>query len=337
MKYDIARLKAELEKGNFGKHYIETVAVYTENLVKNDVPVIFDLNHLSMYLGINKTKLSRFIDSSFNYYNQKKISKQSGEPRVIHIPSIEMKRIQKFILHEILYHIDVSKNATGFKPRCSIKENASPHVKQEYILNLDIKDFFTSIKYNQVKKVFLEIGYNSEVSDALAKLTTYKGFLPQGSSTSPYLSNLVCKSLDKNLNYYVSINNINYTRYADDMTFSGSEKIKESINQIEKIIAAEGFRINKKKTRVISSNKRQEVTGLVVNDKININRKFIKQLRTEIYFCKKYGVSGHMRKKGLTYSNFKHYLYGKAYYIKMINREKGEKFLEELNDINWEY
>jgi len=333
----IHRLQKELQSGEFEEEYINLVVRCAEKLLENKVLVIFDLNHLSLYLEISPDKISSMIQNSFLLYKEVKIKKKNGLHRVIHIPSKELKKIQKFILENILYSIGCSIAATGFKRDSSIKDNAIRHVNNKYILNLDLIDFFTNIKFEKIKKVFKDIGYNEDVSNILANLCTVKGFLPQGASSSPYLSNLVCRKLDNVLSDFANRNQLNYTRYADDITFSSDNESIKDIKKIYDLIISEGFKINEKKTRLLSSNKRQEVTGLVVNNKVNINRDYIKKLRSEIYFCLKFGVNGHMSRKGITYSNYKNYLYGKAYYIKMINKEKGENFLKDLDKINWEY
>ena len=169
--------------------------------------------------------------------------------------------------------------------------------------------------------LFRYYGYTKEVSTLFTKICTYDGSLPQGAPTSPYLANLICKKLDKRLSKLASLIDATYTRYADDITFSGSHKILSYIPVIQKIILNEGFTVNEKKTRAINKSNRQIVTGLVVNnDSVKVQSKYKKVLRQHIYYCKKFGVDYHLshRDGNEKSANFKEYLFGMAYFIKMV-------------------
>lgn len=181
------------------------------------------------------------------------------------------------------------------------------------------------------------MGYNTEVSECLTQLCTYNGFLPQGASSSPYLSNLVCLELDKKIHSFILDKGITYTRYADDLTFSSNDDLTDYILEIKNVITEKDFKINEKKMRLQKDSIRQIVTGLVVNSKVNVPRQYYRSLKQEIYYCKKYGVYSHMKKKKILYSNYKYHLYGKALYIRMINPEKGEKLISDLNSLDWQY
>lgn len=330
-------LKYRMNNEGYKPEYINLVIDYAENLIENNLPVIFDIGHLSKYLEVSEESIENIVRNSSGFYSTMKIKNKKGKTRVLHIPNKKLKGFQSWILNNILYKVEVVECAKGFVLGKSIVDNALPHVNKEYVLNLDLRNFFGNIKEEQLNSVFLSIGYNREISKILSKLCSYDGFLPQGSPSSPYLSNLVCRELDKEILNFLDGKEITYTRYADDITFSSNKKLEDFLPILESIIENMGFKINRKKTRIQHKNMRQTVTGLVVNKKVSVPRSYIRELNLEIYYCKKFGVSGHLIKKDIFYSNYKHYLYGKAYFIKMVDREKGNKILKELDKVNWQY
>lgn len=151
------------------------------------------------------------------------------------------------------------------------------------------------------------------------------------------LSNIVLLKLDKRLSSLAHTAKCNYTRYADDITFSGDKKIKALLPLIFRIIEDEGFTVNKNKLRLRYANQRQEVTGLIVNKKVALPHKTRKEIENAIYFCQKYGVQEHMAHINCNKSFYKEHLYGIAYFCKMIEPEKGKLYLKELDKIEWLY
>ncbi|QNK88341.1 RNA-directed DNA polymerase [Sporosarcina sp. resist] len=333
----ISTLTDRMIKEGYETDYIKTVVGYSERLMQKDLPVIFDLAHLALYLDESEETLSEMVNNSTSFYSKAKIKSKKGKVRNIYIPYEKLKKIQIWILYKILYKVETPKCVKGFKLGSSIVDNAIPHVNKNYVLNLDFKNFFETIKEKQIITVFTSLGYNKIVSSALSKICNYNGSLPQGSPSSPYLSNLVCRNLDNKIIELIKFEDVTYTRYADDLTFSSNQKLDSLIPLLEELIVSEKFKINESKTRMQLKNQRQLVTGLVVNSQVSVPRKYIRELRSEIYYCKKYGVSGHMDRKGILYSNYKLHLYGKALYIKMVDKSKGESFLKELDKINWQY
>lgn len=192
---------------------------------------------------------------------------------------------------------------------------------------------------DMVKNIFKEIDYCAEVADALASLTCYKGVLPQGAPTSPYLANLVLRDMDKKLMELCGKEEITYTRYADDMSFSSNKDIMVYWDALKRIVEQFHFRINENKTVYYQEPHRKIVTGLIVQeDRISIPKAYKRRLRQEIYYCRKYGVLQHLENTGNEERTaFKEYLYGKAYYIHMAEPETGQKFLAELDKIEWGY
>lgn len=333
----LEKLEEKLRLEGFSPDYINLCMQYAQRLNNNKLPIIFDIKHLALEIGIEEKLLKSYAYNSSFFYKTQYIQKKSGGKRLLSIPSVELRICQRWILDNILYNVNVSESAFGFLKGKSIIGNASKHVGKDCLINLDLMDFFPSIKIDEVFKVFYYFGYTKEVSLFLAKLCTYEKALPQGAPTSPYLSNIVCLKLDKRLEEFCKYNSASYSRYADDITISGSNHLVNKINTIKAIISDEGFRINEKKTRVKFRHNRQTVTGLIVNEYVRVPRKLERYLSQQIYYSKKFSVYSHLKKTGNSRSNFKEHLYGIANFIKMVNPEKGESYIEKLNEIEWDY
>lgn len=303
------------------------------------VPFIMNTYHLSNILGIKWKSFKNIISNSDKLYYDFKISKKAGGKRTISMPNKELLIVQKKIQEKILNNITIHDNAYGFVKNRSIIDNAKKHLNKQMILNIDLKDFFPSIHRGRVFYIFKNIcKYDNNTSYCLTKLTTYKNSLPQGAPTSPTISNIVAFMLDVRLSKIADKFNINYTRYADDITFSGKqENINNSLLKIVSGIIEEcGFNINKKKTRFASYAGRQEVTGLIVNNnKISIPIHYIKKIRQELYYVKKYGLKEHREKVGFKNKYYKDHILGKILFVRQVDSVKGEKLLKEFTEINW--
>lgn len=329
-----------LKKEKFDEHYIKICSDYYGSLATRALPVIFDNQHFALLQGITLFTLANYTRSNGDqntHYEVFRIEKKSGGYREIAVPSLRLGIMQRWILKNILEKVPISEHAHGFLRGRSIVSNAIPHSKCESLVNVDIKDFFPSISYEVVHSVFKELGYTKELCQTFSELCTYRDYLPQGAPTSPMISNIVCRRLDKRLGSLAKFHNANYTRYADDITFSGDKNILFLLAGIREIIEDEGFILNHSKTRFKLGGQRKIVTGLVVNGKQPRVPKSKKRfLRQQIYYCRKYGVDNHLRwigKDKLT--GFRNYLYGLAYYIKMVEPDEGLKFLRELDEIVW--
>ncbi|UDB46120.1 retron St85 family RNA-directed DNA polymerase [Bacillus safensis] len=336
-KMDLAILESKMIEQNIPTMDIESTISYARALKDNGVPVIFDIQHLRRLLRITKSDFKRLYYAKKNQYKTVEIPKNNGTgSRLLSIPSIDLKYIQRWILDNILYKVEINNLAIGFAKGKSVVVNASYHIKQEYVLKMDIKDFFPNITANRVFGLFKSLGYSSSVAITLTNLCTYNDSLPQGAPTSPYISNLICRKLDSRLKNLCQKRNLNFSRYADDITISGGKKVKNTIPCVEKILEEEGFNVNEQKTRIIFKSKRQQVTGIVVNEKLSVPKSIYKNLRQEIYYMSKFGVESHLDKKGLkNKSHVREHYYGLANYFLMVDRVKGEKVLSELNSINW--
>ncbi|WP_263703493.1 retron St85 family RNA-directed DNA polymerase [Bacillus thuringiensis] len=333
---NIDNLKKIMEDEQFDEDYINLCVTYATSLDEKGLPIIFDAIHLAKLIGIGTKELYSYYELAPTLYKTAVIPKKTGGSRNLNAPSENLKYIQKWILENVLYRIDTSKVATGFVPQKSIVDNAKPHVGKQCVINLDIKNFFPSIKYIWIYKLFESLGYTRHLSMLFAGLCTLNNELPQGAPSSPYLSNLICERLDSRLSDLANHIGACYTRYADDLTFSGNKEIVKYIKLIKRVIKEEQFEVNEKKVRVQFSYHQQMVTGLIVNNKLSVPQKTKKYLRQQIYYAKKYGVSSSLDKQGFTKSNYSGHLYGLAYFIKMVEPKCGIEFIKELGQIDWE-
>lgn len=315
-------------KDKYETSYIQICVNYAENLLDRNLPVIFDGHHVD--------KILKMTQIQFPYYNVFIIHGRSKE-REITAPSLKLKLRQRWILDEILKKMPLSECCHGFVTGKSIVTNAEKHIGKKQILTVDIEDFFPSIKIEQIIQIFKAIGYSKSAAARLADICCFEGQLPQGAPSSPCLANLRCREMDHELLQISKKYGLTYTRYADDMTFSADMDLLFLFPIIAEIIKKYGFSINNNKTRIFKENERKLITGLLVKeDGLKIPKKFKRRLKQEIYYCKKFGVSTHLENIASSKSvNFKEYLYGKAYYIKMVEPQTGEYFLKQLDEIQW--
>lgn len=319
--------------------------IYTWNSWRNDGDLEFDGNIL--YKGdknqfcVPKIATEKDLEAVLQLGNMKEDSYCefqlcSGKKiRKILSPSIKLKERQRWILRNILSIVKNRECVHGFVKGKSILTNAQCHVAKKEILCMDISDFFPTIKNEHVIRVFSNLGYVDSVARRLAALCTYEGFLPQGAPTSPALANIVFDTVDEKLIKYAECNGLVYTRYADDLTFSTNDNsIEKHILKIKEIVEESEYQINESKTHVMKDNYRKIVTGLIVNEKVKVPKSFKNKLRQEIFYCKKYGISQHLNAVGRNSAvNFKEYMYGKAYFIKMVEKELGDYYLNELDEL----
>ncbi|MCK1235663.1 retron St85 family RNA-directed DNA polymerase [Streptococcus uberis] len=297
-----------------------------------DVPVFCSLEELREKIGTKKTFFYKVLYSNDKLYKEITIPKRKGGNRVLNVPTTALKVMQRWILDNILYQVQPDPSATGFIPTKSIVLNASVHLRKKYILKMDIKDFFPTIDFHKVRNLFIEIGYNLEVSTALANICIFQNQLPQGAPTSPYLANLVCRELDKRIYNLCRKYRLTYTRYADDITISGNSKIFWIKGIVEEIICSYQFTLNDEKTVFLKPGDRKRVTGIIVNEKLSVPRSVTRNLRKEIYFIKKYGLEEHLEKYNFKGSKERYisHLYGLASYIKMVELTKGIFFFKSV-------
>lgn len=334
---NLLQLRNELEKKGYTEDYIGLCEEYGDRLKENGLPIIFDRLHLSLLIGLDLDYLAGLAFFTDDLYKEIRIPKKAGGFRKISIPSVGLKYVQRWILDNVLYKMNCSQYAFGFVPEYSIVHHARKHLNKDVVITMDFKDFFPSIKFETVFKIFNYYGYTNELSFMFAKLCTHFEKLPQGAPTSPYISNIVCLKLDKRLGKLCEKLDASYSRYADDLTFSGSKGLRDCLDIFRSIISDEGFEINEEKTRIRQRYEQQKVTGLIVNEKLSVPSETKRFLKQQIYFCKKFGVINHMDRCEIERSNYKEYLYGLAFFIKMVEEDVGNMFIEELHSIDWFY
>lgn len=248
----------------------------------------YESKDLGVFLSeVASTSLINYILArKDSYYRNFRVKKKNDTYRYINEPLNQLFTIQKEFSQFLLINRAKNDHSHGFELNKSIITNANKHVNKKIVLNIDLEDFFSNISTSRIGKLLLEKFNISEVEAIkIADLLTYKNSLPQGSPSSPVLSNLICEQLDYELHKYCKQFNITYTRYADDMSFSFNFN-KLPIIQVKNIIfiiEQNNFKINKKKYRYYYRNTRQLVTGLVVNEKINVKREYYKNLRAILY------------------------------------------------------
>lgn len=241
--------------------------------------------------------LSNHIEK--HYYNVL-IPKRDGSKRKLSVPDLILKRVQKSIADNILSQYPVSGYAKAYKTGSSVQRNAQPHIGKSKILKLDIEGFFDHILYSQVKNiVFFEEKFAEPIRVLLTMLCYYKESLPQGAPTSPAITNIIMYDFDEAVGEFCNNRKIAYTRYCDDMTFSGEFDEGEIINFVKCELLKLGLFLKNRKTAVIPASKRQTVTGIVVNEKINITKDYKKNIRKEMYYIQKFGLDGHLNRVGV--------------------------------------
>lgn len=280
---------------------------YAKAIIYSEENFPIELRQLNYYGNpqINSKRYTHFL-----------IKKKSGADRVIHAPVAGLKSIQRCLnlIFQTIY--DVNTAANGFVPGRSIIDNAQKHVGNNYVYNIDLKDFFPSIDQARIwgrlkAEPFNLNGDRQLIGNIISSLCcteleverlnsesewvkVKKSVLPQGAPTSPVLSNIICGRLDFYLQAVSKRFGLKYSRYADDITFSSMHNVyqrdSEFIKEVNRIIVFENFHIKEAKTRLQKQGYRQEVTGLTVNEKINLRSKYLKRIRMHLYFWKVYGI-----------------------------------------------
>lgn len=231
------------------------------------------------------------------YYKSFDLNKKNGGIRHINAPTGELLRIQRKISKILQASIKENNISHGFNIGKSIYSNANVHHNKRYVLNLDLEDFFDSVHFGRVRGFFIKnnsFKCTENIATILAQLTCYNGKLPQGAPSSPVLTNLICNIMDFHILKIAKKYKLNYTRYADDMTFSTNDKyFLELYNQFIIDITTEvnksGFKINDRKTRLQYKDSRQEVTGIIVNKSLSVPNEYYKTTRAMAHSLYKNG------------------------------------------------
>jgi RNA-directed DNA polymerase len=269
-------------------------------------------------------------------YRYMLLPRAGGPPRVIEKPKLRLKEIQRRILREILVWIPAHPAAHGFVPGRSALTHAARHAATPAVLRVDLEDFFASVTAARVYGIFRTAGYPEAVAHTLTGLCTNAcrldvptplrrrlatPHLPQGAPTSPALANLAAHALDRRLHGLGAT----YSRYADDLTFSGGHRIRGLLPAIAAIARDEGFRVNPRKTRLMSSGGRQTVTGIVVNARANVPRAEYDRLKATLHHAVRDGPQGLEREQVL----------GRIAWVASLNPARGRKLRSTFAAIDW--
>ncbi|MBN9119024.1 MAG: RNA-directed DNA polymerase [Planctomycetes bacterium] len=319
-----------------------------QRLAAHELPVMHTPADVAGALGLSIKQLRWLAYHSEaatrTHYVKFQVPKKSGGMRTLAAPHKTLKGAQHWVLANVLNKLPVTEAAHGFVAGRGIVSNANPHVGKAVVVNLDLSDFFPTITFHRVRAVFERYGYSGSVASVLALLctecpratVTYAGTkyeaatgprgLPQGAPTSPGLSNQVARKLDKRLLGVAAKLGLTYTRYADDLTFSGGPELAGKIGwllaKVRNIAREEGFAVNEKKTRVMRRSTAQTVTGVVVNDKPSVSREELRRLRAILHRAKTEGLEAQNREGR---PNFRSWLAGKIAFVNMVRPDAGAK------------
>ncbi len=338
-------------------------------LVTRPLPVITTPRDLCLWLGLTDRELQWFADcrgtqdkvtvAKLHHYRYSWLSKADGSLRIIEKPKARLKEIQSQILAYILRWIPPHKSSHGFTKGRSTRSHAALHVGQPVLQCFDLKDFFTSVSMARVAALYRTLGYPPAVarlltglcSNAVAPTLAGAEFqkldwhtqkrlkakhLAQGAPTSPMLANLCAWRLDCRLAGLARRFGLRYSRYADDLAFSGEAGLARRGSKLESLVGAialeEGFRLNHRKTRLRTASQRQRLTGIVVNTKVNCSRRQFDQLKAILHNCAKFGPESQNR---AGHADFGAHLLGRISYIRWLNPARGEKLLKLWRRVEW--
>ncbi|KQW93280.1 hypothetical protein ASC94_11530 [Massilia sp. Root418] len=306
-------------------------------------------------------RLARDAQSPLQHYHYRWVPKRSGGLRLIEIPKARLRRIQQKILRGILDLVPPHPAAHGFRRGRSCVTHAAPHAGQPAVIRMDLKDFFPSIQLSRVHALFEKLGYPPQAAGTLARMCVNRTpagafrdqlaggslcwmerqalkspHLPQGSPCSPALANLCAYRLDMRLSALAQSLGGTYTRYADDLAFSGGPAFARAADrfhiQVAAIALEEGFRVNTRKTRLMRGGTRQQVTGVVLNSHPNIARDEYDRLKATLTNCARHGPASQNRDG---HPDFRAYLAGRISYVKMVNAQRAGRLQSLMEAIAW--
>jgi RNA-directed DNA polymerase len=346
-KSEIIYLGEDVSQGlNFIENKIDA-------LQKNNLPIFANEMELATAMGVELKEL-RFLAfnrkvSTVSHYQKFYMPKKSGGKRQISAPMPRLKKLQHWVLENILNKVPLHDAVNGFAVNRSIVTNAQPHIGKELVLNMDVKDFFPSIHFKRVKGLLQRLGYSQKISTIISLICTeaatdevaidgknyfvQKGnrVLPQGAPSSPAITNILCYKLDKRLQGLATKLNCNYTRYADDVSFSGGKDVdaQQLVWRIKKIMQDEGFTVHPDKIRIMRKGTQQEVTGVVVNKELSVSRKKLRAFRALLHNIKTKDSNGMKWGTGSLINS----IIGYANFVKMVHPEKGNKLKKTIGTL----
>lgn len=280
--------------------------------------------HLGFLFGTWRREKAPFDD----LYVAHEIPKRHGGTRMIHAPAGPLKAAQRALLDRYLARMPLHEACHGFREGRSTSTNASKHVGNDVVINLDLADFFPTITSGRVGGMLasLEPPVQGPALGFLTALATRGGVLPQGAPTSPVIANLVCRRLDSRLAGLAKKCGANYTRYADDLTFSGPPALISALPRIREIVVAEGFKVATAKTRVLRKGHRQDVTGLSVNSQVSLPRAIRRRLRAAVHAATKQRAT-HWKGEPLPIQSLR----GHLSYLSGVHAREGQRLKAALD------
>ena len=328
-----------------------------QNTSLDSILLRYDLDTFSKELGFESyDSLANLIYRTpyFMQYRSFFITKRNGDDRRISAPKKGLKDLQRKLLKLLETFYSPPKSVHAYTNERSVVSNAENHVGKKFVFSIDLKDFFNSIHFGRVRNLFTSHPYcfSTKVATVIAHICCKDNVLPQGAPTSPLISNMICWKLDRQLLTLASKNRLTYTRYADDITLSSTIKlnklsrkiaiIKDSSvevgAEVQKIIETNGFKVNVDKVRVRTQSDRMEVTGLTVNEKINVSNKFYKQVRSMLYAWGKFGYENAEKEHHSKFYKkhrpsgslpaLKNILYGKLLYMGRVKGLDDKRYVE---------
>ena len=303
------------------------------------LPPITSTGELAEWLGLSIPELDWLADlcgtARPGHYHYQSVAKQFGAARLLEAPKPRLKAAQRQILHEILDRVPSHTAVHGFRKGRSIRTFTAPHTGQPVVLRMDLRDFFPSITRARVDAVFRTLGYPGPAAALLAGLCTnaaptggplyQQPHLPQGAPTSPALANICFHRTDCRLAGLSAATNLQYTRYADDLAFSGAFISENLQAQIGAIVLEEGFTLQYRKTRLMHQGVRQHLAGLTVNAVCNVDRRDFDRLKATLHRCVQEGPREQSRDV----------LTGHVTFVESINPTRGRKLRALLEQIQW--
>lgn len=281
--------------------------------------------------------LSNYPEKHYTCFWQRK---PKGGKRQILAPDNLLKSVQRNILANVLTKLPISEYAAAYFQGAGLREHAKKHLSQPLVLKLDIKDFFDNITFAAVyQSAFAHLP--KAVGTLLCHLCCYREFLPQGAPTSPAISNLVLKGFDEMTGAWCAEKQIVYSRYCDDLIFSGGFEPRSVIAYVQRLLYRQGFQLNGVKTKALKASDCQIVTGVVVNEKLQTAKNYRKKLRQELYYADKFGAKSHLEQiederflpaDGENIRRFWLHLLGKVNFVLQIN-PLDEEFIQAREKI----
>ena len=258
-----------------------------------------ELSTLEKDLDIPARTLYALSNHLDRHYRHVLVPKRDGTFRRLDVPDEILKQVQRRITQRILVYRPVTAYAAAYRYGARPAWNAGAHLGQPLLMKLDIRHFFDSILYTQLKELVFPASIFSEpVRILLSMLCYYRDRLPTGAPSSPAVTNILMRGFDARVGEFCRTLDVCYTRYCDDMSFSGDFDANRLLSFVEAELSGMGFFLNPAKTRLVHCGQRQCVTGLVVNQRLNVPADYRRGLRQTLYYCQKFGIKAHLRHIG---------------------------------------